>query len=482
MVWATQSTTSNTWRSVCWSPKHKLFVAVASGGNTNNRVMISSDGKTWTPKPLNGTNLNNQWYRVIWCPELEIFVAISIGFITTNNTFRVMYSRSSDASIWSPIDLGNTLGALSWWGICWSPELGMFVAVAIESQPSNIMSSRDGIIWSEHTSSTKGSLGVCWSSELGLFVAVGYNGANQRIMTSDNGKTWISITQSFTYACYLFNVCWCSELKLFVAIGWDSATTHTYALMTSHNGKIWNQISVDNVSSWGNICWSPELGIFVIISFTGGATRLMTSSLQGRPPTSYNVFDSSFNSIDESGNWSFSNISITGNIEPFINLSGSLGSSANIWSNAYIRDLSVSNISVSGNITICGSPVYTKTQIDASFVSKQSFDTSYNTLLTTIGNTGTSTTNSTTTLTIKNTIDLNEIHYDSNWYYKGQLINKTSCITGLGKTLALSDDGRTIVIGSNKNGLANVIPEIYVYYFIENTWVFCNRLYKQHNH
>jgi hypothetical protein len=29
----------------------------------------------------------------------------------------------------------------------------------------------------------------------------------------------------------------------------------------------------------------------------------MTSSLQGRPPTSYNVFDSSFNNIDSSGNW-----------------------------------------------------------------------------------------------------------------------------------------------------------------------------------
>jgi hypothetical protein len=40
----------------------------------------------------------------------------------------------------------------------------------------------------------------------------------------------------------------------------------------------------------------------------------MTSSLKGRPPTSYNVFDSSFNSIDESGNWSFSNISETNNL------------------------------------------------------------------------------------------------------------------------------------------------------------------------
>jgi len=37
----------------------------------------------------------------------------------------------------------------------------------------------------------------------------------------------------------------------------------------------------------------------------------MISSLSGRPPTSYNVFDSSFNSIDQSGNWTVSKITTT---------------------------------------------------------------------------------------------------------------------------------------------------------------------------
>jgi hypothetical protein len=37
----------------------------------------------------------------------------------------------------------------------------------------------------------------------------------------------------------------------------------------------------------------------------------MTSSLKGRPPTSYNVFDSSFNRINENGIWDFSNINVT---------------------------------------------------------------------------------------------------------------------------------------------------------------------------
>jgi len=245
----------------------------------------------------------------------------------------------------------------------------------------------------------------------------------------------------------------------------------------------WNNLYVSNIDMSGTISNVRDIcNVRQIIPRLGGVSDISTSL-----GTSSNIWQRAFiNDLSGiisingatwpltsggGGTSDFSGTNITTSLIPRDTSSIDLGSSSKLWRNAYIQDLSVSNISVSGNITICGSPVYTKTQIDASFVSKQSFDTSYNTLLTAIGNTGTSTTNYDTTLTIKNTIDLNEIHDDSNWYYKGQLVNKTSCITGLGKTLALSDDGRTIVIGSNKNGLANVIPEIYVYYFIENTWV-----------
>jgi len=57
-------------------------------------------------------------------------------------------------------------------------------------------------------------------------------------------------------------------------------------------------------NEWFMVTWAPELGIFCAVSVNGSSNKVMTSSLRGRPPTSYNVFDSSFNSIDESGNWS----------------------------------------------------------------------------------------------------------------------------------------------------------------------------------
>jgi hypothetical protein len=60
-----------------------------------------------------------------------------------------------------------------------------------------------------------------------------------------------------------------------------------------------------------SICWSKELGIFAVVGVFGNIGRVLTSSLKSRPPTSYNVFDSSFNRINENGIWDFSNINVT---------------------------------------------------------------------------------------------------------------------------------------------------------------------------
>jgi hypothetical protein len=46
-------------------------------------------------------------------------------------------------------------------------------------------------------------------------------------------------------------------------------------------------------------------------------------------------------------------MSISGNLEPlYPNNTSTLGSTTNYWSNAYIQNISASNMSVSGNITI----------------------------------------------------------------------------------------------------------------------------------
>ena len=290
LIWSNQTTgvVSSGWFSVCWSPQLTRFVAVASSGT--NKVMYSSNGINWTSVLLSNSV---SWADVCWSPQLGLFVAV--GTTTTN---RVMYSYDGSSNWTQPavaVPLGG--GAIA---ICWSPELKLFVVVS--DGGLGVFISSNGINWTT-TLNYPNSLyiGVCWSPLLGLFVAVSYGG---QVMISSNGINWSVV--SVPYANW-GNVSWCIDIGLFIAVAGDG----TNRLMYSPNGKNWTSVFIQQLS-WESVCWSPELGLAVIVGRNGGAgiNSALCSSLKGRPPTSYNVFDSSFNRIDENGKWDFSNINV----------------------------------------------------------------------------------------------------------------------------------------------------------------------------
>ena len=82
--------------------------------------------------------------------------------------------------------------ANSWFGVCWSPELGLFCAVAGGTVGTRVMTSPDGINWTSRTEATgtKTWVSVCWSPALGLFCAVASNSATDSVMTSPDGINW----------------------------------------------------------------------------------------------------------------------------------------------------------------------------------------------------------------------------------------------------------------------------------------------------
>jgi hypothetical protein len=332
--WTPRTAPEGGWISVCWSPELGLFVAVAFDGS--DRVMTSPDGINWTPRIVPNDNI---WYSICWSPELGIFVAVAYG----GSSYRVM--TSPDGINWTP----RTVPEEEWLSVCWSAELGIFVAVAYGGSSDRVMTSPDGINWTPRTSANDSEwYSVCWSSELGLFVVVAYDGpeTNKRVMTSPDGINWTLRTtpnnnqlQSVCWSPELgifvavcgsgsldrvitspdginwtsrttpndniwFSVCWCPELGLFVAVS-DGSLFSFDDVMTSPDGINWTSRTTPNNNNWIGICWSPELGLFVSVAYGGSLDRVMTSSLQGRPPTSYNVFDSNFNNIDQSGNWTF---------------------------------------------------------------------------------------------------------------------------------------------------------------------------------
>jgi hypothetical protein len=296
--WNSVNVDNNDWFCVEWSPQLGIFVALAMGGLTNNRLMTSTNGTSWTMRTL---PVNNRWMDVCWSPELGIFVATAEGPGTIN---KVMTSSNGiDWSLQSPSENN------SWYGVCWSPQLMLFVAVA-GSGTNRVMVSNNGINW-QPIGLSQGVpqifwLSICWSPQLGLFVAVaaGWGGGNNNyIMTSLNGRTWTTISNPHNYG-GTGGICWSPELRLFVAVSYSLGR-----IVTSPDGITWTTRQYTGGDMVG-VCWSPELGIFVVANGIG-SNRVMTSSLKGRPPTSYNVFDSSFNSIDETGKWTFVNVATT---------------------------------------------------------------------------------------------------------------------------------------------------------------------------
>ena len=367
----------NSWRTVCWSPELRIFVAVTNNGD--NRVMTSTNGTSWTS--ISDGVGSNQWSSVCWSAELGIFVAVSYGNVMTSAT----------GTSWTSISDGILNGeeSNSWTSVCWSAELGIFVAVAFGC----VMTSANGTSWTSISDGVQGNNwdSVCWSAELGIFVAVAYNGVN-RIMTSANGTSWTSTSDGIELNAWT-SVCWSAELGIFVAVAYNGDNR----VMTSANGTSWTSTSdgVDlnawnsvcwsaelgifvavarggdnrvmysangtswtstsdgvELNVWNSVCWSAELGIFVAVAIFGEESdiRVMTSSLKGRPPTSYNVFDSTSNSIDENGMWTFSNISIVDNLVPVNDNYSNLGLDTNKWASAYIASLNTNSIGIVDNL------------------------------------------------------------------------------------------------------------------------------------
>ena len=393
------SNTGSNWHGVTWSPELNLFVAVARNGGFGK----SSDGINWE---IYSDVTDGSPNRVIWAKKQYrnegIFVACAIG--TTPNTQSI--ATSPDGVIWTPRDsqittgifdltwspeLGILLGCssdssfngsliisydfgVSWTpintilnkvflGVTWSPEIGIFVAVG----PIGSAISKDGINWVENAT-TDGLREVVWSSKLGLFVAPA-NIVGNKIQVSTDGIDWKPVITPSTIDNVIRCLEWSDELGMFIAC----ASGGTKTIMYSFNGINW--FDIDTTISVRGVVWSPELGLFLFVT---NSSTVYLSSLKGRPPTSYNVFDSSFNNIDQSGNWTFKvnelynddGIVINGNLDMSCNLINDV-SGINFCGGSVINNAgmdisglttldnldvtgvtSINNLEVSGNVVI----------------------------------------------------------------------------------------------------------------------------------
>jgi hypothetical protein len=203
---------------------------------------------------------NVAWSDVVWATELSLFVAVR------SNKTALNIMTSPDGVTWTDRTGDATQGPTS---IAYSPELTLLVAVASGyDTPNNILYSSDGINWTA-TTSVNGTnwLGVCWSAELTLFVAVAFAGT-ARVMTSPDGTTWTQRTPSDVLRWQ--SVCYSPELDLFVAV--NDSTGANNRVMYSSDGITWTGTANNNSGQYYDVIWCTELALFVAVG-----SKIMTS-------------------------------------------------------------------------------------------------------------------------------------------------------------------------------------------------------------
>jgi ribosomal protein L13E len=243
------SAADNNWTSVTYG--NGLYVAVSNSG-TNNRVMTSPDGITWTSRTSAANN--NYWTSVTYGNGL--YVAVS----NTGTDNRVM--TSPDGIIWtSRTSAANN----NWTSVTYGN--GLYVAVSNSGTNNRVMTSPDGITWTSRTSVADNS----WTSLTygnGLYVAVSNSGTNNRVMTSPDGITWTLRTSvadnSWTSLTY--------GNGLYVAVS-NSGTNNR--VMTSPDGITWTSRTSAANNNWTSVTYGN--GLYVAVSNTGTNNRVMTS-------------------------------------------------------------------------------------------------------------------------------------------------------------------------------------------------------------
>jgi hypothetical protein len=134
----------------------------------------SAPAPEWTIR----TTPSGAWNRIIYGLD---------KFIVVGNNDAIMYS--SDGITWSSSSFTDpVLSGANWQGVCYSPDLDKYVAVA-NTGTKRVATSLDGITWTLQDAAVNTTwISVAYGA--GVFSAVSSTGTTNRIMYSSDGITW----------------------------------------------------------------------------------------------------------------------------------------------------------------------------------------------------------------------------------------------------------------------------------------------------
>lgn len=231
---------------------------------------------TWTnrPNPFNDTGDGEVVAGVCWSPELGLFVAVG-----SDNNFAITVCTSPDGITWTAQT--NPYGPNGYaLGVCWSPGLGLFVAVGNDDFSTfTACTSPDGITWTPQVTPFDGGAYascVAWSETQSLFVLGGNDaGYTIALCTSPDGITWTAQTGGFDGA-EVRAALWIDELSLWVVgIG---GPAHVESIYTSPDAITWTaHTSAFDLFGCQGVGWSPSLSLVIATGSNAMADAVVTS-------------------------------------------------------------------------------------------------------------------------------------------------------------------------------------------------------------
>jgi len=205
--------------------------------------------------------------NVLWAKSEGDSYGEKANSITTDTVGNVIIISSNGVN-WttSKSTVPNTL-----YGICWSEELSMFVAVSNSSTTNKVLTSVDGINWTIiHTPGDCQLRTICWSPELNLFVAGGGSSSTyNNIMASSDGINW-SLCNTLINGSTFTSICWSPEKMLFIAVSPSTSNTFTVSSsIFSNDGYNWTMFkdtySIIGGTVFSCVCWAKDINMFLSI-------------------------------------------------------------------------------------------------------------------------------------------------------------------------------------------------------------------------
>lgn len=215
------------------------------------RTITSPDGCTWaagfrldtvgfTRQQANNASAISPW--ICYSPSLNVML-VSSGLTIFSTT---------DGNVFTPRHVNTTGSYIS--DCIWVQSWNMFIAVVTGASSNNIITSVDGIIWTNRTIINASNLGLIeYSPVANRVLVVGISGVIQGIpygAYSDDGITWVVPTNSNLPSALTFlsgeYLSYCSTRGVFVVASGTVSVSSNIVSISSPDGLQWSYFRVYN--------------------------------------------------------------------------------------------------------------------------------------------------------------------------------------------------------------------------------------------